>query len=146
MGRISDVSYEKCNKQGKLFAMANRLGYDMEKYAARCMTSELLQCVSDSDYIYYQLAAPSYSLDLIEDEELHIDLAGERPYSNDEAYWIGFYYRFLTLALSLPGKDVLAAVPFETMHGWYGELGHLSKEESEGEFFKRAAKKFPSVK
>ena len=29
------IPFERCNKQGKIFAIANRLGCDLEGYAAR---------------------------------------------------------------------------------------------------------------
>ncbi|MBR1759720.1 MAG: hypothetical protein IJ812_06770 [Schwartzia sp.] len=124
------IPYERCNKQGKIFAIANRLGYDLEGYVERYLTSELATSGKDDDYAYYQIASPSYSLDLIEDEELLAEEAAEGKYSNGEAYWIGFFYKYLSLALEKRGPAILEAVPFAKMHELYRALGALPKEEA----------------
>ena len=125
------IPYERCNKQGKIFAIANRLGYDLEGYVERYMTSELATSGRDDDYAYYQIASPSYSLDLIEDEELLSEETTNGKYSNGEAYWIGFFYKYLSLALALRGEALLQKIPFSRMHELYKELGSLPKEIAE---------------
>ena len=122
------IPYERCNKQGKIFAIANRLGYDLEGYAERYLSSELATSGKDDDYSYYQIASPSYSLDLIEDEELLTEKPTDGKYSNGEAYWIGFFYKYLSLVLALRGEALMQKIPFDRMHGLYEELGSLSKE------------------
>ena len=122
------IPYERCNKQGKIFAIANRLGYDIESYVERYLTSDLATGGKDDDYSYYQIASPSYSLDLIEDEELLTEKPTDGKYSNGEAYWIGFFYKFLSLILALRGEALLEKIPFSRMHGLYQELGALPKE------------------
>ena len=122
------IPFERCNKQGKIFAIANRLGCDLEGYAARYMTSELATSGRDDDYAYYQIASPSYSLDLIEDEELQAEEPTDGKYSNGEAYWVGFFYKYLSLGLALRGEALMQKIPFDRMHGLYEELGSLSKE------------------
>ena len=122
------IPYERCNKQGKIFAIANRLGYDLEGYAERYLSSELATSGKDDDYSYYQIASPSYSLDLIEDEELLAEKPTDGKYSNGEAYWIGFFYKYLSLGLALRGEALMQKIPFGRMHGLYEELGSLSKE------------------
>ena len=122
------IPYERCNKQGKIFAIANRLGYDLEGYAERYLSSELATSGKDDDYSYYQIASPSYSLDLIEDEELLTEKPTDGKYSNGEAYWIGFFYKYLSLGLALRGEALMQKIPFDRMHGLYEELGSLSKE------------------
>lgn len=126
--RNTAVSYEACNKQGKTFAIANRFGRDMKEYAERFIRSELVSGAKDFDYSYYQLAAPSYSLDFVDDEELHEDNADAVGISNDEAYWIGFFYKYLSLALPLSGDELLERVPFERMRVFYAEFGVLPKD------------------
>ena len=44
------IPYERCNKQGKIFAIANRLGYDLEGYVVRYLSSELATSGKDDDY------------------------------------------------------------------------------------------------
>ena len=122
------IPYERCNKQGKIFAIANRLGYDLESYVERYLTSELATSGKDDDYAYYQIASPSYSLDLIEDEELLTEAPTDGKYSNGEAYWIGFFYKYLSLTLSERGPAILKKAPFGRMHELYRELGSLPKE------------------
>lgn len=122
------IPYERCNKQGKIFAIANRLGYDLEGYAERYLASDLATSGKDDDYAYYQIASPSYSLDLIEDEELLTETPTDGKYSNGEAYWIGFFYKYLSLALETRGKALLKKIPFARMHALYTELGALPKE------------------
>ena len=122
------IPYERCNKQGTIFAIAHRLGYDLEGYAERYLSSELATSGKDDDYSYYQIASPSYSLDLIEDEELLTEKPTDGKYSNGEAYWIGFFYKYLSLGLALRGEALMQKIPFDRMHGLYEELGSLSKE------------------
>ena len=122
------IPFERCNKQGKIFAIANRLGYDLEGYAERYMTSDLATSGKDDDYAYYQIASPSYSLDLIEDEELLMEKPTDGKYSNGEAYWVGFFYKYLGLALSLRGKALFEKLPFAKMHEFYQSYGGLPKE------------------
>ena len=55
------IPYERCNKQGKIFAIANRLGYDLEGYVERYLSSELATSGKDDDYSYYQIASPRVS-------------------------------------------------------------------------------------
>ncbi len=127
---VPDISFERCNKQGKIFAIANRLGYDIEGYSERFLKSELAAGGGDEDYSYYQIASPSYSLDLIEDEELQAEEPADGKYSNGEAYWIGFFYKSLGLALSLKGGALAARLPFSEMHGLYHKFGAISKEDA----------------
>ena len=122
------IPYERCNKQGKIFAIANRLGYDLEGYAERYLSSELATSGKDDDYSYYQIASPSYSLDLIEDEELLTEKPTEGKYANGEAYWIGFFYKYLSLVLETRGEALLKKIPFDRMHEFYTELSPLPKE------------------
>ncbi len=133
----TEIPYERCNKQGKIFAIANRLGYDLKGYVERYMSSELATGGEDDDYSYYQIASPSYSLDLIEDEELLEETPGAGGYSNGEAYWIGFFYKYLAAASSLRGKSLLEKVPFDEMHALYGEFGGMPKEEAAAKLLER---------
>ena len=130
------IPFERCNKQGKIFAIANRLGCDLEGYAARYMTSELATSGRDDDYAYYQIASPSYSLDLIDDEELLSEEAPNGKYSNGEAYWIGFFYKYLSLALSIRGEALLEKIPFAKMHEFYLAFNGLPKEAAGRELLK----------
>ncbi|MBQ8698889.1 MAG: hypothetical protein IJ521_07815 [Schwartzia sp.] len=125
-----EIPYEACNKQGKVFALANRLGNDLKEYATRYMQSEFVMQGKDNDYAYYQIAAPSYSLDLVDDDELHGNQPGVGGVSNDEAYWIGFFYKYFGFALSLRSDKVVERVPFEKMRSLYADFGNLPKEEA----------------
>lgn len=125
-----DIPYEACNKQGKVFALANRLGNDLKEYAKRYMKSEFVLQGKDADYAYYQIAAPSYSLDLVDDDELHGEHLGVDGVSNDEAYWIGFFYKYLVFALSTRSDEIVEQIPFAKMRSFYSEFGALSKEEA----------------
>lgn len=136
-GEEGMVSYEECNKQGKIFALANRLGHDLEKYTERYMKSRLVKGSEDSDYAYYQIASPSYSLDLVDDEELQREAALEGGIANDEAYWIGFFYRYLILALAMNSEKVLTRVPFAMMRSFYAAWGGLPKAAAGKEILAR---------
>ncbi len=127
------ITYESCNKQGKVFALANRLGNDLKEYAERYMKSEFILQGKDADYLYYQIAAPSYSLDMIDDDEIHAEQLGVSGVSNDEAYWIGFFYKYLVMALSIPSNQVMEKIPFDKMRSLYAEFGERSKEEAKDE-------------
>ena len=131
------IPFERCNKQGKIFAIANRLGYNLEDYVERYLQSELATSGKDDDYAYYQIAAPSYSLDLIEDEELLTETPTNGKYSNGEAYWIGFFYKYLSLSLTLRGKALLQKLPFAKMHEFYLRFNNLPKESAGKELLKR---------
>ena len=138
MGREHlEIPYEACNKQGKVFALANRLGNDLKEYAVRYMKSECVVQGKDADYAYYQIAAPSYSLDLVDDDELHGNHLGVGGVSNDEAYWIGFFYKYLVYALSMGSDKVVEKISFEQMRSYYAEFGMMSKEEARDELLKR---------
>ena len=100
------------------------------------MTSELATSGRDDDYAYYQIASPSYSLDLIEDEELQAEEPTDGKYSNGEAYWVGFFYKYLSLALSIRGKALLEKIPFAKMHEFYLAFHDLPKESAGQELLK----------
>ena len=120
------IPFERCNKQGKIFAIANRLGCDLEGYAARYMTSELATSGRGDDYAYY----------LIEDEELQAEEPTDGKYSNGEAYWVGFFYKYLSLALSIRGEALLEKIPFAKMHEFYLAFNGLPKEAAGRELLK----------
>ena len=130
------IPFERCNKQGKIFAIANRIGCDLEGYAERYMTSDLATSGRDDDYAYYQIASPSYSLDLIEDEELQAEEPTDGKYANGEAYWVGFFYKYLSLALSMRGEALLQKIPFAKMHEFYLAFSGLPKESAGKELLK----------
>ena len=130
------IPFERCNKQGKIFAIANRLGCDLEGYAERYMTSDMATSGRDDDYAYYQIASPSYSLDLIEDEELQAEEPTDGKYANGEAYWVGFFYKYLSLALSMRGEALLQKIPFAKMHEFYLAFSGLPKESAGKELLK----------
>ena len=131
-GRI-EIPFEECNKQGWIFALANRLGHDMKTYARRYMKSKFVAQGKDFDYSYYQIASPSYSLDLVDEAELHEEGAKTDGISNDEAYWIGFFYKYFTLALSLSNEQAWEKIPFDRMRAFYAEYGAKSKDEAGAE-------------
>ncbi len=124
------VPYEECNKQGVIFSLANRLGHDLETYAEKYLRSRFVSRAGDFEYAYYQIAAPSYSLDLVDAEELQRESAEGSGISNDEAYWIGYFYKYLALARGLENEALLEKLPFAAMRGLYAELGALPKEEA----------------
>ena len=123
-----EIPYEGCNNQGRIFSLANRLGHDMETYARRYMKSKFVAQGKDFDYSYYQIASPSYSLDLVDEAELHEEGARTSGISNDEAYWIGFFYKYLTLSLSLTNEQAWEKIPFDRMRAFYAEYGATSKD------------------
>ena len=125
------VSYEECNKQGVIFSLANRLGHDLSVYAERYLRSRFVSGAGDFEYAYYQIAAPSYSLDLVDAEELQRESAEGYGISNDEAYWIGYFYKYLGLSLGMENEALLERFPFDAMRALYAELGTLPKEEAE---------------
>ena len=126
--RRMEIPYEDCNNQGRIFALAKRLGHDMKTYARRYMQSKFIAQGKDFDYSYYQIASPSYSLDLVDEAELHEERAGTDGISNDEAYWIGFFYKYLALALSLSNAQAWEEIPFDRMRAFYAEYGEAPKE------------------
>ncbi len=133
MTASSPVSFEECNKQGVIFSLANRLGHDLATYADRYLRSSFVSGTGDFEYSYCQIAAPSYSLDLVDDEELHARQKTDGV-SNDEAYWIGFFYRYVALALAIKSAEAAEKVPFERMRGLYAAWGTLPKEEAADRF------------
>ncbi len=125
-----EIPYEDCNNQGRIFSLANRLGHDMRSYARRYMKSKFVARGKDFDYSYYQIASPSYSLDLVDEAELHEEGPRGEGISNDEAYWIGFFYKYFALAFSLSNEAAWERLPFERMRALYTEYGGAPKDEA----------------
>ena len=131
-GRM-EIPYEDCNNQGRIFALANRLGHDMKTYARRYMKSKFVAQGKDFDYSYYQIASPSYSLDLVDEAELHEEGTRADGISNDEAYWLGFFYKYFSLALSLTNEQAWEKIPFDRMRAFYAEYGAAPKDTAGAE-------------
>ena len=131
-----EIPYEDCNNQGRIFSLANRLGHDMNTYARRYMKSKFVAQGKDFDYSYYQIASPSYSLDLVDEAELHEEGARTDGISNDEAYWIGFFYKYFALSLSLTNEQAWEKIPFGRMRAFYAEYGAAPKETAGEEMTK----------
>lgn len=110
--------------QGQTYQLAYAMGFDMEDFSNKYLTSDFCRNEMDSVYSKFQTEFPEACMDelLIEWEEKGIEVKkrdSEFAYSSD---WIGNMYRYLFFALQVFSSDLLNLIPFKEICRYQEEL------------------------
>ena len=121
------VDFDIADNQGNLFAFAASHGYDMGDFITNFMRSEVTALSLDAEYSYLQLQPPHILLDYLPDVAASKKI-GECS-DADQAWWIGYAYRFLCRKKSLRSKDVVKYLTPDIMAGVYPGYHTFTNEQ-----------------
>ena len=130
--KLSDVQYDICDTQGKIFEVVARLySHDSFKtFADAYMRSDFCKRQMDVSYSRYQVHDPEESLDFVIPEiEQHVKLFCDmdKPFPSDVAYWIGFTYRHISMKTCLDIAEIIECIPLQRMIAMYPGMHTLDE-------------------
>ena len=127
---LSDVDYEICCTQGRIYEYAANLGYDMELFSNEYLKSDFCRRAMDTDYSRFQFADEEECWDFIIPEiGSKLEKIDTGLYFDpDVAHWIGFTYRQICFDRKVCSKDLPDKISFETMCRYYPGLHTIDED------------------
>ena len=131
MINYSDIEYDFCKKQGAIYKLAAREGYDMKNFSDVYLKSDFCERAFDTIYSRFQMADEEESFDFIvpenEDKLIKLD---NKWFNQDVSWWIGFTYRYLYYDTGLTSKELSDRVPFEKLVAMYAGLHTIEEQQA----------------
>ncbi len=126
---LSDVDYDICKTQGRVYRYAGQLSYDPAAFSEYYLRSDFCRRAMDSVYSRFQYADEEeifYFLDLENVPES--GTSGKDGFPAEVLYWIGFTYRHLAFASGKPSGELAKLLPFDTMVAYYPGLHTVDED------------------
>lgn len=114
---LSSFERQLCDIQGRLFELALRSGLDCHDFIAKFMNSESAAFL-DLPYDRLQWAGEEYILENLTDE-IAVIRNPCQSFSLDEAYWIGYTYRYWHFCTGESSREIYAQADSKTMQECY---------------------------
>ena len=90
---MDSLELKLCDIQGRLFELSVAEGYDSENFVPFFMHSEVAKSL-DSKYNRMQWAGEEYLLEELQEEGNGKLIKGNKTFSSEIMYWIGYIYRY----------------------------------------------------
>lgn len=107
-----EINHSICCNMGRLYVMAVDMGFNLQDFSDKFLTSHFCARSLDTPYSRFQNEEEDVSMDYLLRE---ISPDKEEPgysFTEDVAFWIGFIYRYLYFKTSLSSADLKEKVPF----------------------------------
>ena len=118
-----------CKVQGEIFCEANRLGYDMEDFTKKYLTSNFCANCMDTLWSVYQIWWPIESIYELQ-EEVTIKETPLCLTCIDAIFWIGYMYRMMYYLYGINSKQLFYRLPFRKMLAYFDSLHTMSYEQA----------------
>ena len=116
---MDDIKYDICRTQGEIFAYMAKKRYDVVCFAEQYFSSEFCKRAFDTSYSRFQLETPQECADFFL-PQIKNNLRFTNKYQDkEEAFYIGFVYRYLYFVTNLPSSELFARVPIDRVKGYY---------------------------
>lgn len=127
---FTDVEWDICKNQGKIFEEVALQGYNMESFTESYLHSDFCNRYFDAEWSHYQMLDKMSCLAvLIPEIEVQLRKSeGELIFDPDVAYWIGFTYRQVQIGTGVPSTKLAYIIPFDMMCAMYAG-GHTISED-----------------
>lgn len=119
-----------CCTTGKLYVMANEMGFNVEKFSDMFLSSHFCERSFDTEYSRFQTEDEDVSMDYLLREITPAKESGDMMMIEDAAFWIGYMYRRLYIDLGIPSRIIKEMVPFSYMQAKYYGLSTIDDEEA----------------
>lgn len=118
-----------CYTQSQLYGYAFDNGYDPKTFSNLFLSSDFCSRQFDTDYSHYQYA-PSVEIFENVSPEIESDLIKKQGVNEDidVVKFVGYMYRFLYYATSVPSKELVKIVPYMDVEKHYDSSLMLSPE------------------
>lgn len=121
-----------CDIQGRLFELSLAAGYESDSFVKAFMTSRLARCL-DSEYNRMQWAGEEYLLEELEEEKRDKLQKGNRQYTRDVLYWMGYLYRYWNLYTGESSDKIYRQAPVSVMKRNYMMFHTMDPEMAIGD-------------
>lgn len=105
--------YFNCDNQGFVFELAQKIGYDINDFVDKFMTSDFCARELDALYSWFQTSEPEDIMDYVL-KEIEPEYSSE-TYSNDKLHWIGYMYRYINLRFGINSSEIYKVLPMKDM-------------------------------
>ena len=119
--------------QGEIYQLACEMGFDMEDFSCKYLSSEFCHYEMDAEYSVFQLDFGSLCMDILLEEFKEKNICIKRSESDSVSYspkWVGEMYRQLFFTLKLYSLDLCKLIPFEELAKASIELEECEIEEA----------------
>ena len=104
---INENQRKLCVVQGKIFEKSKDLSYSSSPvFIKHFMYSEIAKSLDKGNYFIESDDIDKRVNELIKNEKIY----GNKKYSDDELYWIGYIYRYMQMALEVSSNKLIKLV------------------------------------
>lgn len=107
------IDYDICCAVGRIYMLANNTGYKMKEFSNMFLASDFCKRAFDTTYSVFQLEDEYMSMDYLlkevntpmEDKDIIL--------TEDEAFFIGFIYRYIYIQTLIPSSVLVSKIPYD---------------------------------
>ena len=125
-----EINHFICCNMGKLYVMAVDMGFNLQDFSDKFLTSHFCTRSLDTPYSRFQNEEEDVSMDYLLREISPRKEESGYAFSDEVAFWIGFIYRFLYFKTGLSSSELKEKVPFSYLEAKAYGLLTLDEEES----------------
>lgn len=119
-----------CCTTGKLYVMANNMGFNMNNFSDLFLTSKFCSHAFDSPYSRFQTEDEDVSMDYLLKEISPQKEKSNEMLTEDAAFWIGFIYRYLYFKTGIQSSILKDKVTFEYLQRKFYGLSTIDEKNA----------------
>ena len=127
------IEYNICSKIGKLYILANEMGFDIKDFSKSFLKSNFCHRAFDTIYSFFQNEDEDVSMEYLLKEITPLKAVNDIP--EDVIYWIGFMYRYIYIHTGISSNKICDIVSFDEMLKYIERTMYPFEEYSEDEVF-----------
>lgn len=127
---MTELQIKLCDVQGRLFENSVSAGFESESFARAYMRSDVARNY-DRPFDHVQWAGEGYLMEVLTDEErdeLIKSEDGDRQFSPEVMYWMGYLYRYWHLLTGESSREIYRQADAKTMSENYFAFHTMSPE------------------
>lgn len=125
---LDSIQLDICETQGKLFELANALGFDSDEFVRVFMSSETAEQL-DMPWSHAQWAGEKYLMEELMDRPGGIPTA-KYTYTDDAMFWMGYIYRYWHFYTGETSAEIYRHIDAKTMAAIYPGYHTLGCEQA----------------
>lgn len=126
----AEINHSICCNMGRLYVMAVDMGFNLQDFSDKFLTSHFCARSLDTPYSRFQNEEEDVSMDYLLREITPDKEESDCSFTEDVAFWIGFIYRYLYFKTGLSSADLKEKVPFSYLESKTYGLLTLDEDEA----------------
>lgn len=135
------INYDICDTVGEIYKLAREVHYDLESFSDLFLTSSFCKREFDTFYSCFQMDEDA-SMYYIEKEIGKKLIKNTNNISEDEAYWVGFMYRYIYIYSGINSDRLVDIITFNKMLSYINKTILPFEEYGPDELFDLMCKDF----